>query len=200
MRDMNIIAHRGGAEGIIENENRVSTVRKAVESGVKMIEVDLRMYKNEIVLCHDEETKRHHDKLAELLRYLKGKKVWLNLEIKEIEVVPKLAKHLGAYSGKVVISSFDFEILKECRKLVPGVELAILEKWSGVRATRRAKAIGARRIHMNQRWLWSGFIWSMKKSGYKLYAYTVNSKRQAQRFEIAGIAGIFTDHPSKFTN
>ena len=76
----------------------------------------------------------------------------------------------------------------------------MLEKWSGVRAIAEATLLDTDRVHINQQWLWSGFVKSMKHRGFKLYAYTVNSRDRADELKEWGIDGIFTDYPSLFTD
>lgn len=194
---MKIIGHRG-ARGEAP-ENTKSSIDVAMRAGVSMIEVDLRLSGDTVVLSHDPLlADRTYYSLAELLTQVSGK-IPLNLEIKEIQAVDKLARLLGNYSGEILLSSFDFKTLRSCRQLLPNIPLAVLESWSGIRATYRARKLNTKRLHMNQRWLWSGFISSMTRRGWALFAYTVNSQEQAVRFERAGLHGIFTDFPSKFT-
>lgn len=194
---MKIIGHRGARGEATENTR--TSVDAAIRAGVDMIEVDLRISGDPIVLSHDPlVADRTYYSLAELLAQVSGK-IPLNLEIKEIEVVDKLAPLLASYSGEILLSSFDFKTLLICRQLLPDIPLAVLESWSGIRATHRARKLNTKRIHMNQRWLWSGFISSVSKRGWQLYSYTVNSQRQALNFDRAGIKGIFTDYPSRFT-
>lgn len=194
---MKIIGHRGARDEAPENTK--ASIGLAMNAGVDMIEVDLRLSGDSIVLSHnpilDNQT---YYSLTELLTQVAAT-IPINLEIKEIQVVDKLATVLENYSGEILLSSFDFKTLQACRDRLPRAPLAVLESWSGIRATYRAKKLNTKRIHMNQRWLWSGFISSMSRRGWLLYSYTVNSQAQAIKFEQAGLHGIFTDYPSKFT-
>lgn len=193
---MKIIGHRG-ARGEAP-ENSLESIRLALEAGVDMIELDLRMSGDLIVLSHD--TIKHHltyTSLSEALNSVNGK-VPLNLEIKEFQVTEFLPELLDGYKGMVLLSSFNYKTLSYCHNRHPDIPVAILESWSGVRATHRAKKLHTKRIHMNQRWLWRGFISSMSHRGWQLYAYTVNTTHQADVFQKAGLAGIFTDYPTDF--
>lgn len=194
---MEIIGHRG-AKGLAP-ENTVKSVKRALLCKVDMIEVDLRVLNNTIVMSHDPILEsKEYDELEDALIEIDGD-IPLNLEIKEIAVVPLLPSVLKKYKGKILFSSFEYKILYEVKKLFPNSELAVLEKWSGVRAIAEASLLGTNRVHINQQWLWSGFVHSMKRRGFHLYAYTVNSRDRADELEQWGVNGIFTDYPSLFT-
>lgn len=194
---MQIIGHRG-AKGLAP-ENSALAIRRALACNVDMIEVDVRVQNGVLVLSHDATlSSEKYETLQHALTIIRGK-VPLNLEIKEPEVVPLLKSVLKDYKGKLLFSSFFYPILKTLRRDFPDTELAVLEKWSGVRAVAEASLLGVNRIHVNQQWLWSGFVRSMKHRGYELYAYTVNSRDRAEELEEWGVDGIFTDYPSLFT-
>lgn len=193
---MEIIGHRG-AKGLAE-ENTIEAFKLAVKYHADMIETDVRKHKKLLVLSHETTTfTGEYTKLSELLELINGK-VPINLEIKESEVVPMLLKQLKNYKGEIIFSSFDFGILQRIKKLFPDHEIAILEKWSGIRAITRASLLKTDRIHINQTWLWSNFVRSLNNKGYRVYAYTVNSKERAEELKDWGIKGIFTDYPDRF--
>ncbi len=193
---MQIIGHRG-ARGLAP-ENTTKAILRGLANGVDMIEVDLRMHDGNVVLSHDQTLHNHtYTSLTEALHTVGGK-VPLNLEIKEIEVLDHITPLLKRYKGKLLFSSFEFKTLQKVRALFPKADIAILEKWSGVRAVAEASLLGTNRVHINQQWLWSGFVRSMKHRGYSLYAYTVNSRDRADELEAWGVDGIFTDYPSLF--
>lgn len=195
---MEIIGHRG-ARGLAP-ENSLLGVRRAMALDVDMIEVDIRVKNGELVLSHDQVIRsENYATLEDLLITVEGN-FPLNLEIKELAVVKYLKKELQGYKGKILFSSFEFKILQAVKKVFPKAELAVLEKWSGVRAIAEATLLDTNRVHINQQWLWSGFVKSMKHRGFKLYAYTVNSRDRAEELEEWGIDGIFTDYPSLFTD
>ncbi|MCA9346584.1 glycerophosphodiester phosphodiesterase [Candidatus Saccharibacteria bacterium] len=195
---MEIIGHRG-ARGLAP-ENSLLGVRRAMALDVDMIEVDIRVKNGELVLSHDQVIRsENYATLEDLLITVEGN-FPLNLEIKELAVVKYLKKELQGYKGRIIFSSFEFKILQAVKKVFPKAELAVLEKWSGVRAIAEATLLDTDRVHINQQWLWSGFVKSMKHRGFKLYAYTVNSRDRADELKEWGIDGIFTDYPSLFTD
>jgi glycerophosphoryl diester phosphodiesterase len=193
---MEIIGHRG-AKGLAE-ENTLEAFERAIDCKVDTIETDVRKHGKTLVLSHDPTIHTGtYVSLEELLNLVNGK-IPINLEIKEERSVTLLVKALKKYNGKIIFSSFDFNILKKLRKMFPDSEIAVLEKWSGIRAVAEASLINTRRIHINQNWLWSNFVRSLNHRGYDLYAYTVNSKERAKELEEWGVKGIFTDYPDRF--
>ncbi len=193
---MEIIGHRG-ARGLAP-ENSMEAIRKAVSLKLDMIEIDARLQNGVIVLSHAPiQSNTAYCTLSHALKEVDGK-IGINIEIKEHKVVPKLVKLLSTYEGQVVISSFKFNTLREVRRLLPGIEIAVLEKWSAVRAIAEASILKTKRIHLQQQWLWSGVVNSLNNQGYKVYAYTVNEKDRAKDLKQWGISGIFTDYPNRF--
>lgn len=195
---MKIIGHRG-ARGLAP-ENTVKAIKRGLANHVDMIEIDLRVHKGHIVLSHDPiDNSSTYTSLHDALQAM-DKAIPLNLEVKELAVVGLLKNELKNYRGRVLFSSFEFKILQKIRALFPTAEIAVLEKWSGVRAVAEASILQTNRVHINQQWLWSGFVRSMKHRGYNLYAYTVNSRDRADELEAMGVDGIFTDYPSLFVD
>jgi glycerophosphoryl diester phosphodiesterase len=193
---MEIIGHRG-AKGIAE-ENSIEAFKRALECDVDMIETDVRRHGKKLVLSHEQTVHTEiYTALEDLLSLVKGKTA-INLEIKEEGVVPLLKKPLSQYEGKIVFSSFDFGILQKIRTAFPDYEIAVLEKWSGIRAIAEASLLKTDRIHINQTWLWSNFVRSLHNKGYRIYAYTVNKLERAEELAEWGVDGIFTDYPDKF--
>lgn len=193
---MEIIGHRG-AKGLAP-ENSIKAIKRGMSAKVDMLEVDVRLLDDDLVLSHDPLAKDGTYALLEDALTVVDGKTPLNLEIKELQVVKHLPKVLKGYKGKILFSSFEYKILAEIKKLLPNADLAVLEKWSSVRAVAEATLLGTNRVHINQQWMWSGFVRSMKHRGFKLYAYTVNSRDRADELESWGIEGIFTDYPTLF--
>lgn len=218
---MKIIGHRG-ARGLAP-ENTLAALQKGLEHHVDMLEFDLRVTKDGVpVLHHDAELtdpngdkhiiartdyatlKDHKKDLATFEEALEmvGRKVPLYIEVKP-GVTPEpiiniIKNYYNLLSSKTWIGSFDQEILLTMQKELPEIPKVVIEKWSGVRATHRARQLGTQHIIMNQRWLWWGFIHQMSRHGYKLGAYTVNNPRQAARWQRHGLRAIVTDYPDRF--
>lgn len=220
---MKIIGHRG-ARGLAP-ENTLASLQKALEHHVDMIEMDLRVTKDGVVILHhdpaltDPNGNRHriaqtdyailkdHKKdlttLEEVLDQI-GHKVPLYLEIKPNEPVAPIIKIIKSRLTKgwkpedFRLESYSQSILLELQSELPTIQKTVLERWSGVWATHRARQLGTTHIIMNQRWLWWGFIRSMSRRGYKLGAYTINNPAKARRWERYGLRAVVTDYPDRF--
>ena len=217
-----IIGHRGAR--LLAPENTIAGFKKALEHNVDEIECDVRITEDNVaVLIHDpylhdpggarlpvskhtyEELTNHKNDLAtleEALRFV-GRRVPVMIELKPREdpgpavaVVRKLLAE-GWQTTDFALVSFDFAILQELKRQLPQIELVVDEMWSGVRASRRARKLGARRINMFSWWLWSGFIRAMSRS-YELSAFPLNNTRKARRWAKAGLSGVITDTPDLF--
>ena len=127
-----IIGHRGAA-GLAE-ENSLEGIRQSIKHNVDMIELDLRVKDSVVILSHDKPSSNIvYCPLKQALSEVNGK-VPLNLEVKQKSVVKKLPKLLEKYTGEIVFSSSSYSTLKEIREVLPQYEIAIIEKWSSLRA------------------------------------------------------------------
>jgi glycerophosphoryl diester phosphodiesterase len=219
---MIIIGHRG-ARGLAP-ENTLASFQKAIENKVAMIEFDVRVTKDKVpVLHHDSairingtdaliSSKSLHDlqqikpdlaTLSDGLHAIDAQaKVYV--EVKPHEDIQPIVTVLKGFIGgtyvpeDVFLASKDQDTLVALHKALPQQPTIVIEAWSGVRGTRRARQLDTKHIAMNQLWLWSGFIHAYKRSGYCLYAYTLNSEAKAKRWKRAGLAGVITDYPDRF--
>jgi glycerophosphoryl diester phosphodiesterase len=217
---MKIIGHRG-ALGLAP-ENTLPSFAKALQHQVDEIECDARVTKDGIVILeHDE---RMHDaagnsylvadhSYAQLLKYkptlttldaaivLVDRQARVQVEVKPGEPVEPVVLCLQAFLSKgwkhddFLLSSYDFVILKRVRELDPALALGVIESWSGVRASWRARRLGTLRISMSHRVLWRGFIGPMSRRGYQLCAYTLNDAKRAKRLARFGLYAAITDFP-----
>lgn len=184
---MKIICHRA---------NSLSDIKKALSIGVDKIELDVRVDSSgQAVLSHGRPKKKCLQ-LIEALEAINGKCPVI-VEIKPREPIQPIVEILKLHQNTEV-ASFDYKILLGIKKSLPKTRLIVLDKWSGVRAVRRAKKLQTTYIAMNQRWLWSGFVHSMRSSGFKLSAYTLNDPEKARRWEKSGLYGVITDYPARF--
>ncbi len=220
---MKIVGHRG-AKGLAP-ENTVASLLKAIEHNVDEIEFDLRVTKdNKVVLHHDPEItdasgnsfkietttlaelSKHKSDLALFDEALKAinHRVTILVEVKpHVAIKPVVAAIKGALSSgwepnEIVIGSFSQKTLRALHTDLPELQTVVIERWSGVRARFRARQVNAKRLNMNQRWLWWGFIRAVKRGGYELYPYTMNDSAKAYQWDKYGIAGVITDYPDRF--
>jgi glycerophosphoryl diester phosphodiesterase len=182
---MKIVGHRGA--GGLAPENTIAGINKALEHGVYAIEFDLRVTQDGVVILHHN---RHLTDPGGARHKISGT---TNPIIKIIK------KHLksGWEEDNLRIASKSQKTLKELHSALPTLRAVVIEPWSGVRATWRARQIGTNHIIMNQRWLWWGFIRSISRN-YKLGTYTLNDPKKAARWEKHGLRMVITDYPDRF--
>jgi glycerophosphoryl diester phosphodiesterase len=220
---MKIIGHRG-ARGLAP-ENTIAALKKGLEHHVDMLEFDLRVTSdNTVILHHDtelldasgsklavkdhtyKELKLHKPDLATFEEVLDkiGHPVKLYVEVKPAVATAPIIKIINARLASgwkpeyFRLASYSQATLLELQKALPQIDKTVIERWSGVRASYRARQLGTQHIIMNQRWLWWGFIRQMTSHGYKLGAYTVNNPAKAARWEKYGLRAIITDYPDRF--
>lgn len=213
---MKIIGHRG-AKGLAP-ENTLAAIEAGIQAGVDELEVDVRVTNDNIpILWHNptidgfviahhsfHELQQHKPDLITLEQAIRAvnRRVPLDVEVKpEVSTVPIIAllkqcMHQNWLPTDFKLASFSFKTLRELHTALPEIPVVVLEPWSGVRATYRARKLGTKIVCMNQRFLWRGFIKSMKKSGYELYAYPLNDPAKAKRWAAYGLAGAVTDNPN----
>jgi glycerophosphoryl diester phosphodiesterase len=219
---MKIIGHRG-ARGLAP-ENTIASLSKALEHHVDELEFDLRVTGDGIVILHHNPDladpagqtfkisehdysvlKDHKPDLATLEEVLEtiGHPVPLYIEVKPGENVKPIVKIIKSYLDKgwkpkyFLLGSKRQETLLQLHAALPEIQKIVIEPWSGVRAVRRARQVGTRRLSMNQLWLWWGFIRPMARNGWQLSAYTLNNPRKAKRWAKYGLYGVVTDYPDQ---
>jgi glycerophosphoryl diester phosphodiesterase len=104
----------------------------------------------------------------------------------------------GRQPGNFLLGSKSQPTLLELHQALPDIKTVVIEPWSGLRATYRARQVDTRLLSMNQLWLWHGFIGPMAKRGWKLHAYTLNNPKKAKRWAGYGLYGVITDYPDRF--
>lgn len=221
---MLIIGHRG-AKGLAP-ENTLAALEAGLKAKANMLEIDVRVSRDGVALLHHDamllstggkrllvaqtdflELQAAKPDLLTLEAALQfiDRRTDLVIEIKpgvDIEPImdsirPRIERNW--LESDFIIISFDFKILQAIHKKYPEVHLGVLDRWSGVRASYRARRINTKRVIMQQRWLWSGFIRSVARSGYKLSVYTLNNPTKAKRWAKAGLYAVITDYPDRFS-
>lgn len=144
--------------------------------------------------------------LDQMLCYLSELNLGLNLEIKRYDTftpeqivmpcIEAINKHWKD-SNRLIISSFDLEILKLFQQHKPDWQLGVLweelpENWKAI-----ASSINPISIHLEAQSITLTQAQAIKKSGYDLYTYTVNNATEADALCSMGVDGVFTDDPTR---
>jgi glycerophosphoryl diester phosphodiesterase len=215
---MKIIGHRG-ARGLAP-ENTLAAIEEGIKAGATEVEIDVRVTRDDIpVVNHDRrvngalifmhtaaELKANKPDLATLEQAIKkvNRRVPMLLEVKGGEPTEPVLKIIRAFLDKnwkptdFRFGSKNQKTLRALHKALPNIPIVIIERWSGVRGTWRARQLGTKHILMNRWFIWWYFVSSMSKSGYKLSVYTLNDPKKAAAWQRRGLYGVVTDHPEHF--
>ncbi len=134
--------------------------------------------------------------IAEVLSAFSGK-LSLNLELKEfsagVEVLSLLRQHSAA---EVVISSFDYDLLKGLRSLDEALPLAVLfDDGSWRQAVRLANEISACAFHPADNLVCRRMVAACRKLALPVSVWTVDREEQARSLVRMGVSGLFTNDP-----
>lgn len=212
-----IIGHRG-ARGLAA-ENTLASLEAGIQAGANELEIDVHVTRDNIpVLCHDptidslvisgcnfSDLQKHKPDLISLEQAIRAvnRRVPLYIEVKpnvsttSVIALLRQCLHQSWLPGDFKLASFSYKTLKTLHEALPEIPVVVIETWSGIRASHRARKLSTKLVCMNQRFLWRGFIRSMKKSNYELYAYTLNDPDKAKRWAAYGLAGVVTDYPDR---
>lgn len=211
-----IIGHRG-ARGLAP-ENTIKAIEAALIHHVDGVEIDVRVTNDgKVILSHDPTLegllvrkhsfatlKKQKPDLATLDEALAAvrSRCALLIEIKPKEpvgpIVQIVRNELTANpQAEISILSRSQAILKQVKAELPEVQLVVNERWSIFIALWRMHQLGTNRLQMNQLRLWRGGLWVVHRNGIRMSPYTVNSPKQAARWE-PYLFGIVTDYPDRF--
>ncbi|HRG18024.1 MAG TPA: glycerophosphodiester phosphodiesterase family protein [Flavobacterium lutivivi] len=221
------IGHRG-AKGHAA-ENTIASFQKAIELGVDMIELDVHLSKDGIpVVIHDETIDRttHHSGFvnqftAEFLQSigvpslrdvfdLVENQCAINIEIKVFEAtkpVLEVLKNAKFPQEKIIISSFDWDVLNVChcfasssRALVSeeqSISLGVLTEVSIQEALTFAKKINAYSINPYFKLLNPENVKDIHQNGFKVFPWTVNNPDDITFVKSLNVDGIISDFPDR---
>lgn len=149
----------------------------------------------------------HAPRLAAVIDVIAPRGEWLNFELKNDQnVYPGIEAELAAFISsrkglmeKSLVSSFDHPSLKRLRALAPELRLGYLGHGLSTLilgpALRKARALGAVNFHIALRLAYKFNVARIKKAGFNVCVYTVNTIKEAQRMQKIGVDGIFSNHP-----
>ncbi|HNW43119.1 MAG TPA: glycerophosphodiester phosphodiesterase family protein [Elusimicrobiales bacterium] len=176
---------------------------------VKIAALDYAELKKYNVAAHFKQDKaaQHVPRLEEVIDIIGPAAAWLNFEVKnDHNVYPGIEEQLLAFLrsrpglfAKAVVSSFDGATLRRFRAFSPEVKLAYLGHGLSAMlllpALKKARALGAVNFHMALRLAFKLNVSRIKKAGFRVCVYTVNTKKDALRMKAIGVDGIFSNYP-----
>jgi len=215
-----IIAHRGASH--YEIENTIGAVKKAIEMNSDMIEVDVRITKdNEIILMHDPDVERTTNgkgyvkdmtlnqikrlkingkdtipTLQEVINIIKGK-CRLNIEIKDHRAVIKILKILkeNDLHSEVLISSFNEKTLKYIKEKDARIKTGYLFRRPTPFYISVAKKIKADYLHPYYPIITKRLVNRAHRYGFKVNVWTIKNRESALKAKQIGVDGLITDDP-----
>ena len=142
--------------------------------------------------------------LKEVLKLINNK-VALNIELKGANTADRVNFIVANYVEKqgwswdnIIISSFNWDELREMRKLNPDVEIAVLtEDENPSTAIPAAKELNAVAINPWFKTLTPANTKQIHDQGFKIYTYTVNEPEEISKMRDLGVDGIFTNYPDR---
>lgn len=134
--------------------------------------------------------------LTEVLESFAGR-LHLNLEIKEFNAGLAVLGLLKDYpAADVIVSSFDYEVLRLLREAEPALALGVLySAGSWRRAVRLAKGLSARSFHPVAHSVTRPMLAECARAGLLVHVWTVDSAAVARSLVRAGVSGVFTNDP-----
>ncbi len=141
--------------------------------------------------------------LSEVLDVM-NHKVPLNIELKGPgtsqgvnDIIKNYTENKGWTLDDFLISSFDWEELKEMRRLNRDLDIAVLTEDNPLDAIGIARELNAIAINPNYLSLNNENVSEIKRQGFKIFTWTVNDPIQISRIRELGIDGIFTNYPER---
>lgn len=214
------IGHRG-AMGHAP-ENTLSSVKKALELGVDMIEIDVVTCKSgELLVFHDEhlgirtngvgrlldktynEIRKFlvHDKekiptLEEVFKLVRGK-VSIMLDVKSKNIARRLVVLITRYGleDSVVVSAFRPSIIKEVKKLHPGIKTSLNMYFRPLSLSWFVRRHQLDYLKPHKRLVSASFMEQAKELGLPVYVWTLNHEEEIKHYKSLGVDGIISDYP-----
>ncbi|BDG17441.1 glycerophosphodiester phosphodiesterase [Thermus brockianus] len=201
------LGHRGAPH--LARENTLEAFRKALEAGLDGFELDVQFTRDGVLVVHHDftldgvplaqqsrrELPAYIPTLEEVLQAFPG--AWINVELKSLPPETDgreeaLARLLARYpSGKLWVSSFDPLALVRLRRL--GVRpLGLLYEREEAEAL--APCLGVEWLHPEASLLTEERVRALK-GRYRLLAWTVNERSQAEALARWGVDALVGDFP-----
>ena len=142
--------------------------------------------------------------LQDVLKLIDNK-VALNIELKGANTADRVnfitnyyVKQRGWSAENILISSFNWDELREMRKLNPEVAIAVLtEDKDPTKAIPVAKELNAIAINPWFKTLSAENVEKIQDEGFKVYTYTVNEVEDIAKMREYGVDGIFINYPER---
>ncbi|WP_432696617.1 glycerophosphodiester phosphodiesterase family protein [Marinobacterium sp. YM272] len=144
--------------------------------------------------------------LKQMLRLLQEQGLGFNLEIKDQgldpgRVVKAIARDLAGFDpAQMVISSFNYALLEECRRQLPVFARGLLCEQLDANWRDALETLDAFSLHCFWQGLDESAITQAKAAGYKVLAWTVNDVEKGRKLLQLGVDALITDLPQGYSS
>jgi glycerophosphoryl diester phosphodiesterase len=142
--------------------------------------------------------------LGEVMDLLAGR-AGVNIELKgERTALPVAALLSERISGggwkpeRILVSSFNHPELAEFRARLPDIPIGALFMDPPAELDSLKNIMGCYSVHISRNHVKQETVQNAHRLGMKIYVYTVNRLKDAERLKQLGVDGIFTDYPERF--
>jgi glycerophosphoryl diester phosphodiesterase len=146
--------------------------------------------------------------LQEALEFTQSNQWWVNVEIKDASGTPadtiivpevvKLVETLGM-EDQVLISSFNWEYLRQVKALNPNLATGILVEKFFVDPLPLMAELKAQAFHPELKVTDAEQVKLLRENGYDVYVWTVNDVTDMENLIEMGVTGIITDFPQRLS-
>lgn len=141
--------------------------------------------------------------LSNVLDLIDGR-VRLNIELKGAGTALDVSMMINSYvkdtrwrKGDFLISSFNWDELRDMRRLDSDIPIAILTGKDPRKGIAVAHELRAEAINPNFKTVDQYIVDQMHKAGFKVYVWTVNEPKDIAKMKKLGVDGIITDYPDR---
>lgn len=141
--------------------------------------------------------------LQDVLKLIDNK-VALNIELKGANTADKVNHTIDFYTKSrgwspenFLISSFNWDELREMRKLNENVAIAVLTEENPLDALAVGTELNAVAINPYFESLDTDIVTKIKQAGFKIYTWTVNEPEDIANMKALGVDGIITNFPER---
>ncbi|CAD0001585.1 MULTISPECIES: glycerophosphodiester phosphodiesterase [Flavobacterium] len=135
---------------------------------------------------------------------LVDKKCFINVELKNADTSKQVVSLIEEYINEkgwnyehFIISSFDWNALKEVQNLNPNIPIGVLTEEDLDIALAFAETIKAKAIHPDFQLLNKEKVLQIQEKGFLVFPWTVNSEEDIQKVKSYHVNGIISDFPDK---
>lgn len=208
MEPLLIVAHRGGAKGVFE-ENTLEAFHYAIEKGFSCIEMDIRLdhFRKRFFLEHDllHSWKVKQNVFEKVCSELKNSTLFTELKTYTLTrtfYARTFCEIIKKYNleKRVVVMSFNPFVLRQLRKICPELKLGLLcgnEVIFSLVKGYCVKKIRPEYLIFSKRILRKAKVDFARKHGYKVFTYVANKKKDWIKAKKLELDGIITDYPLK---